>query len=243
MYSTGSITLPNDFGVVTSINSDLMTYTDIYILSDDTPVDNNNSLSMYFQYKLSGTYNWSNQIAITPTISGNKFHVNDLVLGNYFDHNQEYVFRVIAQDKLMIIGNYDEQVVTKATPIVRIGEEFVQVNGELLIDESSLVNQYSTSEIKTYKKWIDGKPIYRKVFEGQLGTAITHNIINANFINIYGFYIGSSGNVFPLPSVRPNYLQYACGIYVNNTQILFDVGSSLSNLNCYIVLEYTKTTD
>lgn len=136
------ITLPNDFGVVTSINSDLMTYTDIYILSDDTPVDNNNSLSMYFQYKLSGTYNWSNQIAITPTISGNYFYVNDLVLGNYFDHNQEYVFRVIAQDKLMIIGNYDEQVVTKATPIVRIGEEFVQVNGELLINSGEVFGGY-----------------------------------------------------------------------------------------------------
>lgn len=140
--SLDHITLPNDFGVVTSINSDLMTYTDIYILSDDTPVDNNNSLSMYFQYKLSGTYNWSNQIAITPTISGNYFYVNDLVLGNYFDHNQEYVFRVIAQDKLMIIGNYDEQVVTKATPIVRIGEEFVQVNGELLINSGEAFGGY-----------------------------------------------------------------------------------------------------
>lgn len=141
--SLDHITLPNDFGVVTSINSDLMTYTDIYILSDDTPVDNNNSLSMYFQYKLSGTYNWSNQIAITPTISGNYFYVNDLVLGNYFDHNQEYVFRVIAQDKLMIIGNYDEQVVTKATPIVRIGEEFVQVNGELLINDGKVFASYT----------------------------------------------------------------------------------------------------
>lgn len=105
------------------------------------------------------------------------------------------------------------------------------------------MDKYSTDEVKTNKVWINSKPIYRKVFEGQLGTAITHNIINANFINIYGFYIGSSGNVFPLPSIRPNYPQYACGIYVNNTQISFDVGDSLSNLNCYIVLEYTKTTD
>lgn len=105
------------------------------------------------------------------------------------------------------------------------------------------MDKYSTDEVKTNKVWINSKPIYRKVFEGQLGTAITHNIINANFINIYGFYIGSSGNVFPLPSIRPNYPQYACGFYVNNTQISFDVGDSLSNLNCYIVLEYTKTTD
>lgn len=105
------------------------------------------------------------------------------------------------------------------------------------------MDKYSTDEVKTNKVWINNKPIYRKVFEGQLGTAITHNIINANFINIYGFYIGSSGNVFPLPSIRPNYPQYSCGIYVNNTQISFDVGGSLSNLNCYIVLEYTKTTD
>lgn len=137
--------LPNDFGIVTAINDELLTYGDIYILSTDTPVDNNNSLSMYFQYKLSGTNNWSNAITINPTISGNGFYVNNLILGNNFDHNNEYVFRVITSDKLMQIGDYsiNEQIVTKATPIIRIGDEFVQVNGNFLINNSVILAGYT----------------------------------------------------------------------------------------------------
>lgn len=105
------------------------------------------------------------------------------------------------------------------------------------------INTYSANETLTGETWINGKPIYRKVFNGNLGIPITHNIANANFIKIYGYYAGSSGNVFPLPSVRPNYSAYACGIYVNNTQIIFDKGVSLDNNDCVIILEYTKTTD
>lgn len=135
--------LPNDFGIVTAINDELLTYGDIYILSTDTPVDNNNSLSMYFQYKLSGTNNWSNAITINPTISGNGFYVNNLILGNNFDHNNEYVFRVITSDKLMRIGDYIEEVVTKATPVIRIGDEFVQVNGDLLINDGKVFASYT----------------------------------------------------------------------------------------------------
>ena len=142
-HKVASYTLPNDFGVVTAIDSELDTYECIKILSDDTLVDNYNSLSMYFQYKQSGTNNWSNAIAITPTISGNRFYVNNQSLGSIFNHNNEYVFRVITYDKLMQIGDYIEEVVTKATPIIRIGDEFVQVNGNLLINDSVILAGYT----------------------------------------------------------------------------------------------------
>lgn len=142
-HKVASYTLPNDFGVVTAIDSELDTYECIKILSDDTLVDNYNSLSMYFQYKQSGTNNWSNAIAITPTISGNGFYVNNQSLGSIFNHNNEYVFRVITYDKLMQIGDYIEEVVTKATPIIRIGDEFVQVNGNLLINDSVILAGYT----------------------------------------------------------------------------------------------------
>ena len=237
--------MPNDFGVVTAIDSSCYPYDYIKILSDDTLVDNHNSLSMYFQYKQSGTYNWSNAITITPTISGNSFSVTNQSLGNIFNHNNEYVFRVITYDKFMQIGDYYiEEVVTKATPIIRIGDEFVQVNGDLLIGESSIVNQYSTSEVKTHKKWIDGKPIYRKIITGTLGNSIAHNIVNIDkILEPHGFYIGSGGNIFPIPSTRPGFSSYECGIYVNKAYVYFELGSSLGNQECYITLEYTKTTD
>lgn len=240
--------LPNDFGIVTAINDELLTYGDIYILSDDTPVDNNNSLSMYFQYKLSGTDNWSNAITINPTISGNGFYVNNLILGNNFDHNNEYVFRVITSDKLMRIGDYsiNEQILTKATPVIRIGDEFVQVNGDLLIGESSIVNQYSTSEIKTYKKWIDGKPIYRKVIEytGEI-EASTWTSISISSLGIYyvdnlvikGGYLKYPENITESIYSYSNRVQFLN--YNNNISFYFAASPSKVTL----IVEYTKTTD
>lgn len=49
---------------------------------------------------------------------------------------------------------------------------------------------YSTSEIKTNKIWIDGKPIYRKVIKdinvtGNMSEIISTGLSNVNVINIY----------------------------------------------------------
>lgn len=250
--------LPNDFGIVTAINDELLTYGDIYILSADTPVDNNNSLSMYFQYKLSGTNNWSNAITINPTISGNGFYVNNLILGNNFDHNNEYIFRVITSDKLMQIGDYsiNEQIVTKATPIIRIGDEFVQVNGDLLIGESSLVNQYSTSEVKTCLKWIDGKPIYRKVFTGNMTNTTNEwtnlekcNLNNVdNVIDISGTIKNTSSDRRVLPASAYESTSYHCTFsYLGQTDYLqcYVNGWTYTTFGFkyIVVIEYTKTTD
>ena len=254
--SLNEYTLPDDFGVVTFVYENSKVYKSIFILSDDDPVDNNNTLSMYFQYKISGTLGWYSPVTISPTISGNKFYVNDLVLGNYFDHNQEYVFRIIAQDKLMNAGIGIEQVVTKATPIVRIGEEFVQVNGELLIDESSLVNQYSTSGIKTHKKWIDGKPIYRKVFTGNI-TDTTNEWVNLqkcnlnnvdNIINLSGTIKNTSSDRRVLSTDAYESTSYHCTFsYLGQTDYLqcFVNGWTYTTFGFkyIVIIEYTKTTD
>lgn len=238
-----SIVLPEDFGVVSGILDETAMYKYIFILEE-----NNNSLEVCYQYKKTSEENWSNQIAITPTISGNKFYVNDLVLGNYFDHNQEYVFRVIAQDKLMSIGEYNEQVVTKATPIVRIGEEFVQVNGELLIGESSLVNQYSTSEVKTYMKSIDNKPIYTKTIILSNLTTTNHDIVNVDEI-----WIDQSNSYLKLPNGNTGVNLKGLGTsgtsiitLVDTTAIRFikyNVTTDYNPSEIIITLMYTKTTD
>ena len=222
-------------------------------MSDDTPVDNHNNLEMYFQYKLSGSLDWSNKITINPTISNNKFSVNNLVLGNYFDHNQEYVFRVITQDKLMQIGDYsvNKQIVTKGIPVVRIGEEFVQVNGDLLIGESNLVNQYSTSEIKTHKKWIDGKPIYRKVvlINSISGTNVNEIAVPTNIDtmlpNVCGIVYDNSGNGYFINynNVYNTGQDIGAFYYKTHNCISIKQYAEFNINNGYIIIEYTKTTD
>lgn len=123
------------------------------------------------------------------------------------------------------------------------------VNGEL--DKKQDIKDYSTSEVDTGMLWIDGKKIYRKVVTGNFNnTPKNHNINNLSMvISIKGFYYNnqtSTPNFFPIPMVRPNFAEYEVGIYVNATQIQFDMGTNIaghSELTWYVVIEYTKTTD
>ena len=100
---------------------------------------------------------------------------------------------------------------------------------------------YSTDEIRV-GTWIDGNPIYRKVFTGNVESSIEHGLTNVNFVNSYGYVISGSGTFIPLPSLRVAYPNYNIGYYVTNQYIVFEKGSAASG-TATIILEYTKTTD
>lgn len=106
---------------------------------------------------------------------------------------------------------------------------------------------YSTSEVKTNKVWVDGKPIYRKcIANGSSATNGTKFSLNSisnlgtitNIISkevrttgaeIFGNYYDGTSNKFTL--------QY----YANNNEINTWAGSE--TLTVTIFVEYTKTTD
>lgn len=105
---------------------------------------------------------------------------------------------------------------------------------------------YSTTE-KRVGTWIDGKPLYRRVFTG----SIQHNdILISNIdtlINCYGtgllasryrlvgFFTLSSGNIYSFTFAKTPTNEVIADIY--------EGGSSSTATNCNITLEYTKTTD
>ena len=101
---------------------------------------------------------------------------------------------------------------------------------------------YSTSEVKTNKIWINGKPIYRKTVSGSIANPISHNLTNVNFVNAYGYVVSSSGAFLVLPSLRIINSTFSIGFYVNSESVIFEKGNSASG-TAYITLEYTKTTD
>jgi len=102
------------------------------------------------------------------------------------------------------------------------------------------LNTYSTDEIRI-GTWM-GKPLYRKVFTGNISSSIEHGLTNVNFVNSYGYVISGTGNFMPLPSLRVAYPNYNIGYYVTNQNIVFEKGSEASG-TATITLEYTKTTD
>lgn len=110
---------------------------------------------------------------------------------------------------------------------------------------------YSTNEVKTNKVWIDGKPIYRKVITGTKSSGwtdislsnINYDTIYINGAETYFIYINSSTkfskNTFYFSPTDFLVAQ----IQTDNKKINIGAGTDLSNINYYIVLEYTKTTD
>lgn len=108
-------------------------------------------------------------------------------------------------------------------------------------------NKYSTEET-IIGTWIDGKPIYRKVyFINSLPNAttndISHNLSDVNFMRIYGIaYRDTDDFSLPLPSASStsenNIFLGVLGDYIRIT-----TGTDRSALSAHIILEYTKTTD
>lgn len=98
---------------------------------------------------------------------------------------------------------------------------------------------YSTTEQKTGGTWIDGKPIYRKVFTGlNYGGGSTNTYINTG---------ATVSNVDTLISVRGgNSTNKVCvqflGYVMSGDNIQYWTNVTWGNLN-YLIAEYTKTTD
>lgn len=109
------------------------------------------------------------------------------------------------------------------------------------------VNSYSTDEVKTGGKWIDGKPIYRKtIYCGALPNNtyknVNHNITNLDIIiKCYGSARGGTARiVLPNASAIP---ANAIEIYLDGEYVVIQTGNDRSGYNGYVTVEYTKTTD
>lgn len=137
--------------------------------------------------------------------------------------------------------------------------EEAKTNGEINDDELYMTpdnneeakDVYSTSEVKTNKVWIDGKPIYRKVVNfGRLPNSnnqtVAHNISNIDVItNIYGTsHVYNLSEYYPMPlQYRGNDSAYNAEIVVDKTNIKISTDKDRSNYEAIITIEYTKTTD
>lgn len=113
------------------------------------------------------------------------------------------------------------------------------------------MDKYSTSELKTNKVWIDGKPIYRKcitltnVYTGYVGHY--HGISNVdNLISMVGT-IEYDDKIQYIPNVVcDNTTGYGAGFvdFKKSGTFYTLFGTSISTTNTvHVIFEYTKTTD
>lgn len=114
-------------------------------------------------------------------------------------------------------------------------------------------NTYSTDET-IVGRWIDGKPVYRKVVESTTPstvnseTFIDTNISNIDqMISIDGIMQTAAGNFTPIgmfSTTKRIYIYYSSEKNKIDIRIIdSEKSSNWCNLPVYFILEYTKTTD
>jgi hypothetical protein len=147
------------------------------------------------------------------------------------------------EDTVTEINNTIDEVETSLQPVDTV------TSGNMHSVTSNAVAEkvsYSTTEQLTGGKWIDGKPIYRKVIDfGALPNANTKNVAH-NITNI-----GDIVNVSIIAKSSTEYLLLATGknsvtdfnAWITKTNINIHTDSNRSSYNAITILEYTKTTD
>lgn len=128
-------------------------------------------------------------------------------------------------------------------------------NGEKLVQESELKDsvkeKYSINEMEI-GKWIDGKPIYRKVFTYSNFT-LSRSVSLPNtlmpYVNEFIFTNAiakqrNNGNVNFLSKSHPTNLDWQIGYYYNSTYgFIIEAGTEMANLTTFdiiLIVEYTK---
>ena len=171
------------------------------------------------------------------------FNVGDRVL---YDGS---VWKNMSADVTDAVTDGDMRPVTSNAVYDALSTEIAQIeqyfdNGINTIKNNGL--SYNTTETLTGGKWIDGKPIYRKVVDcGALTNNtpknVAHNIQNISFVVNYYAISANGTDWMSLPASWGSAL---VGISVDLTNIIIRPYSDRrSYTTTYAIIEYTKTTD
>lgn len=108
---------------------------------------------------------------------------------------------------------------------------------------------YSTSEVNTGAKWIDGKPIYRKVVDfgylpNNVSKTVAHGISGiSSVIQTYGIIRNTRLDYWlPLPFSSKTSTNVV-GLSIVGSNIQITTGADRTEETAIVILEYTKTTD
>lgn len=107
-------------------------------------------------------------------------------------------------------------------------------------------NQIYSKDETVIGKWIDGKPIYRKIVEySDFGTYSISDLNADNFINIIAmFYRQESGRNFAVGPYFKSASDYWNHYVVDNNLIIRgSINGSATKKKFSFIYEYTKTTD
>ena len=108
-----------------------------------------------------------------------------------------------------------------------------------------VIDNFSTSEVATNRRWIDGKIIYRKIINfGSLPNLATKDVAHGitgidNFISITGI-VDAGTYQYNLPEAHPSDANNKY-LFADADDVSVQTGGDATAHTAFIVLEYTKT--
>lgn len=117
------------------------------------------------------------------------------------------------------------------------------------LEKNSIINNYSTGE-QVIGKWIDGKPLYRKVIQPVIiigvnaTVSVPHGISNLSQVLKVDATFFWSNKTYPFPAIYEDLSKQVAINYIDSTNVYIkSFGENWSTQITTIILEYTKTTD
>lgn len=173
---------------------------------------------------------------------------NDTVIQICYELATPTTLNLTPAELTLLRGN--NTVTTENNQVSLTASGVVGAIGELAeeVAANKLVN-YSTTEQKTGRKWIDGKDIYQKTINcgainGTSDIEIDHNITGIDtVISLVGILKELAGSFIPLPYATPASLDVMFRLSINATKIILTKGSVIQDGGiAYVTVRYTKTT-
>lgn len=102
-------------------------------------------------------------------------------------------------------------------------------------------DNYSTDEVATGKKWIDGKTIYRKCYRVTGTTSISNAFTNLDQITAFNGIVYRTDNIVQPLAGTDNPSSYGCwGGYNSQTNTISFIARNISIDHILLTVEYTK---
>lgn len=189
-----------------------------------------------------------NPVGTIIVVCSNQIPSNYLPLGTQFDTTlYPVLYALLGTDTTPTASALGLPTLTSGQYAIKATSGLSENAQDNVINTLNEQRSYSTEEVNTGKKWIDGKPIYRKVLydegvnlaynQDELYTGAFANINIDEIIGINGFIEFGYGGKIPLIS------KYSI-FYFNSTNQLYymqDYTQSGANSKVKVILEYTKT--
>lgn len=228
-------------GTTLTDNKAVLNFKGTFYKSNDIIGNNNNIQQIGYKIWESGTSEPASYTTLTPTTSGGNITITDFEISNVV-YTKTYNYKIILKDRY----NYQD---TIDNGIIPTGQS-VWTEYKDRVDFLKLtVNNYNPFGYSTNEtivgKWINDKPIYRKVIDiGTLPNNSTKSVptgltnTDIRLVNVYGICYNSDGNY--QAGLNDTYSRINL-TPTNNLNIRTSI--DFSAYTGYVILEYIKTTD